>query len=332
MSRPLTGSASKRFYVTVLVLLGAVLLLVAASSLITALAYSTFQKSLTIRLFLIATPWLTFTVAAVFAFISIRMVHSIAHIVDDLRAIAGAKDYSYKVDMSLDDNLKELSSEINHLLSAIKQKEQQVDSMKILLEQKEQEDQLLWLQIEHNLCLAKEEAERDVLTGLYNRKAVENKFDTEIKRISRSGGSLSVLMADLDHFKRINDTYGHQVGDDVLKLFADIVKSSTRASDVAARYGGEEFIILLPDTSAEDAVKVARRLGLKFSQAVEREFATHKGLKCTVSIGVADFPKCAKEKDVLVANADAALFAAKERGRNCVVYYGDIRKAKNRTA
>jgi diguanylate cyclase (GGDEF)-like protein len=129
-------------------------------------------------------------------------------------------------------------------------------------------------------------------------------------------------MLDLDHFKKINDTYGHKVGDKVLKEFAQVLKKGIRKSDVLARYGGEEFILLLPQTPPEGAFKEAERLRNMIGR---HKFKYLKGReKITVSIGIANYPHDnVKEHEDLITFADDALFKAKNSGRNKVAIYDE---------
>lgn len=242
---------------------------------------------------------------------------------EELTQVAASGDYKKRI-QAIGGIAGPLVLEINHLLKTTDDNNERIVEMTDIIYQREQENQVLWLEIEHNLCLAKEDAERDGLTNLYNRKCVDQRFEYELEKAKHAGYPVSALMADLDHFKHVNDTYGHQVGDEVLKIFAETLWHSVRVDDIAARYGGEEFIVVLPNTAIEDAMHVASRINAEFTKAVERELSDVDGLSCTVSIGVADCPAHAQTKDDLVAAADAALFDAKEHGRNRVVYYGDM--------
>ena len=161
-------------------------------------------------------------------------------------------------------------------------------------------------------------AQTDPLTQVLNRRALTDRLVSELDRARRYGHAVAVLMLDLDHFKAINDTRGHLVGDGVLKDTAEILRSAVRSADFVARYGGEEFVIVLPETSLEGAVTFAERLR-------ERIFATpfegggSATLTLSVSVGVSLFPgpRIASVDDLLSA-ADAALYRAKADGRNCV--------------
>jgi len=158
----------------------------------------------------------------------------------------------------------------------------------------------------------------DPLTGVYNRRALEARLDDELTRSRRYQRPLSLLFADLDHFKRVNDTYGHLIGDEVLKWFAKTLQESLRAADVVGRYGGEEFCAILPEATASQARNVAERICRVVSEnPVEvRELA----IPITVSIGVAE-AQGEMDARTLIHQADVALYSAKKAGRKCVKVY-----------
>jgi two-component system cell cycle response regulator len=164
----------------------------------------------------------------------------------------------------------------------------------------------------------KKMAVTDGLTRLYNHRHFYELLEQEFNRTKRYQSSVALIMIDIDFFKQINDTYGHQVGDDILKELSDVIRSQVREVDVLARYGGEEFAALLPQTPLEQACVVAERIR---SAVEENEFATSKGIiKITVSLGLAGFPEMDIHSQVeLVQEADAALYRAKEAGKNRVV-------------
>lgn len=158
----------------------------------------------------------------------------------------------------------------------------------------------------------------DRMTRLYIHHYFQERLLEEIKRSDRMNIPLSLIMADIDHFKDFNDTYGHQQGDIVLKEVAQIFKGLVRSVDIPARYGGEEFAVILPDTSMEDAIEIATRL----RKSVEKyEFSGQdKSLSVTISLGVAQYHADSdKESKNLIKRADAALYRAKKTGRNRVV-------------
>ncbi len=156
----------------------------------------------------------------------------------------------------------------------------------------------------------------DELTGIYNRRYFNKKIETEFKRAQRLQHPLSVIIADIDHFKKVNDNYGHLAGDACLKSASKVLKDNvTRPEDALARFGGEEFIILLPSTPAEGALFVAQRL-LKGIEDEEVHFED-LAIKMTISIGIATIcPSQTDTRDEIVARADTALYKAKDNGRN----------------
>ncbi len=159
----------------------------------------------------------------------------------------------------------------------------------------------------------------DPLTQLLNRRALSESITAEMERALRYDSSLALLMIDLDHFKRVNDTYGHLIGDDVLRDTAALLTALVRGNDVVARYGGEEFLILLPETDDAGGVAFAERVR---DAIASHAFATRpreEGLRITASIGVATFPAARIESvEDLFASADAALYRAKAEGRDRV--------------
>jgi diguanylate cyclase (GGDEF)-like protein len=160
------------------------------------------------------------------------------------------------------------------------------------------------------------ESMTDPLTGLLNRRYFNEQTQKEVARSRRHNLRFSVLMLDIDHFKRINDTYGHPVGDLAIKALADICNKALRPQDILARYGGEEFVLALPHTEAEGAAVVAERI----RQTVEQiELTTEAGpVRFTVSIGIATYKKDLPLEQI-VGRADEALYKAKQSGRNRVV-------------
>ena len=163
-----------------------------------------------------------------------------------------------------------------------------------------------------------EVSSRDTLTGLYNRWYVIEKIDSEINRAIRHGSPMALLMLDIDHFKRINDTWGHSAGDDVLKAIGKLLKESCRVYDVPGRYGGEEFCIVLPETRLGNTNVVAERI----RQRLESTSLPCGGesIVVTASIGIAGMEESASEEVLspaaLIDRADRALYSAKSRGRN----------------
>jgi diguanylate cyclase (GGDEF)-like protein len=171
-------------------------------------------------------------------------------------------------------------------------------------------------------------AKTDGLTGLNNHRTFHEILDFEIKRAKRFNRDLSLLLIDVDKFKKFNDTYGHQAGDQVLKVLATIIRNNLRSIDSAARYGGEEFTIILPETVSDGAVITADRIKDDIHKQT-LDFTDNKA-SLSVSIGVATFLKDAVDKENLIKAADNALYMAKRKGRNLVItsqqYKADIAK------
>jgi len=160
----------------------------------------------------------------------------------------------------------------------------------------------------------------DPLTGVYNRRFVMHIFDLAVLKATREDSPLCAIMMDIDYFKKVNDTHGHQAGDAILVAVGRVLKEISRDYDTPARYGGEEFLCLLPDTTLTDAVAIAQRI----RQAIKAIVVPFEGkeLRCTMSLGVASLiPGEHNSTDTIIANADRALYQAKENGRNQVVAF-----------
>lgn len=166
-----------------------------------------------------------------------------------------------------------------------------------------------------------EQAVRDPMTGLYNRRYLDETLEREVARARREGHPLSIVMLDVDHFKKLNDTYGHQAGDEVLKALAGLLRDNTRTEDVACRYGGEEFLVLLPSMPLDKACERAERWRNQLEQ--KTFYFGNFSLSVTASFGVSSYPHHGKTPDDLTRAADAALYSAKHNGRNRVEKYGD---------
>jgi diguanylate cyclase (GGDEF)-like protein len=168
-----------------------------------------------------------------------------------------------------------------------------------------------------------EEMERqaisDGLTGIHNYKHFHESLRAEVSRAGRYGEHFCLLMMDLDHFKLVNDTIGHQKGDDVLRAVAGVLRNCSRESDYLARYGGEEFAMILPKTALEEATTLAERI----RTSVSRLDPGHPDLHVTMSIGISAYPDSAKDADGVLGAADAALLRAKSGGRDRVCLYSD---------
>jgi diguanylate cyclase (GGDEF)-like protein len=172
-----------------------------------------------------------------------------------------------------------------------------------------------WREKEAALEALRDSSERDALTGLYNRRHIDMRLAAEFRGWERHRDEFAVLLFDIDHFKQINDTYGHPTGDAVLKHIAGIVGAQLRANDIVARYGGEEFIVILPRTDSESAAVVAEKIRLGI-ESTPFERPSGECLPVTVSVGGCTAFGEMTDVKALVALADQALYEAKRGGRN----------------
>ncbi|WP_213880562.1 diguanylate cyclase [Pseudomonas sp. dw_358] len=201
--------------------------------------------------------------------------------------------------------LRSVTSEINHICVVI------YDVTDVAVNRRQLQSSNLQLQ---------ELSSTDRLTGLYNRGHWEESLKLEFARHSRYGHAAALIMFDIDHFKRVNDTYGHPVGDVVIQRVASVAKALVRDADIVGRYGGEEFAILLPGTDKAGGRILAERI----RAAIEAEEVFHGGARIpfTISLGVADLNSPAKDYKELIEWADQALYASKKGGRNQVSVHG----------
>ena len=200
--------------------------------------------------------------------------------------------------------------------------EKKLEKIRSFLEEnRERQDEALSLLRElYDLCSQlKSQATIDFLTGLYNRRAFEKQLELAVERAKRDKGIFSLILLDIDHFKRINDLYGHLVGDEVLKKLAQLIKDTVRKVDFPARYGGEEFAIILPSTGFEGALSAAWRLKQKIAQT---NFGSEKRpIRLTVSMGFGTYrPLQGLSAKEFLNRVDQLLYAAKHRGRDLIVH------------
>tara|TARA_Y100000589_G_C27109779_1_gene611713 strand:- start:296 stop:967 length:672 start_codon:yes stop_codon:yes gene_type:complete len=162
----------------------------------------------------------------------------------------------------------------------------------------------------------KDEAMHDGMTGLLNHKFFEKRLDEEIERSNRYNETMTLLFLDLDNFKRINDTHGHQYGDYVLKITASVIQDNVRNIDIVSRYGGEEFSVVLVNANKKVSLKTAERIrkeieNFKFNQNNIKE-------RLTISIGMGEFPSDANNKEDIIKYSDSKMYIAKKDGKNCI--------------
>ncbi len=165
----------------------------------------------------------------------------------------------------------------------------------------------------------------DSLTGLYNHLEFQKRLAEELERTRRYAKHFSLLMLDIDHFKGVNDSFGHQAGDTILKEVSGIIKMCVRTCDLVFRYGGEEFAVILPETALNEAKITAERIRTEISRNPIKIDERSRS-RVTVSIGVSSFPKDADRREDLISAADQALYAAKRSGRDAVALYGEVLK------
>lgn len=170
------------------------------------------------------------------------------------------------------------------------------------------------IQNAHNFDRMKQLAYVDGLTGIHNRRYFEMRIVEELERAGRFQGRMSVIMVDIDHFKKMNDEFGHLLGDEMLRAVSSILKQQLRKMDMVCRYGGDEFAIVVPETTGESAMRVAEKL----RRQVEAHDFPGVPRSVTISCGVADYPAHGVTRDEVVAAADSALYIAKQAGRNKV--------------
>jgi diguanylate cyclase (GGDEF)-like protein len=226
---------------------------------------------------------------------------------------------------------KEIKSAINQLIPDIKKtikEEVKKVSLDIMTQLKRQTGRQLEKEVVEQikestsvLIEQKEDSERraiiDALTGTFNRRYFETRISEELSLAKRFRNKMCLVMFDIDYFKKVNDTYGHQAGDTVLQEVAVTAKSCLRAADFLCRYGGEEFTVIMPETAVDEAFEVAERM-----RKMIEEHAFYGGetlINITVSLGIAEYPEHAIIKEKIIEKADQALYAAKESGRNKVI-------------
>jgi two-component system cell cycle response regulator len=172
------------------------------------------------------------------------------------------------------------------------------------------------INLEHRIL---ELANTDSLTGLLNRRAFMERMEQEMSRAQREKKPLSLILADIDHFKSVNDTYGHQIGDLVLQRFVGQLTTSTRPYDFLGRYGGEEFVVCLPGADGLKAASVSERMRRQVEDMETMLPDDSRSIRITASFGTASYSiESGKNIDLLIKRADDALYLAKNKGRNCV--------------
>jgi diguanylate cyclase (GGDEF)-like protein len=248
-----------------------------------------------------STAWLLMGVGLIAYLLSLTIIGPLTRLTDGAARVAGG-DLSVEIPADPPREIGRLATMFNTMVAYLREAQQELTAVNLALNERNQTLETL--------------SATDVLTGLHNRRRMRDALNAEVARYQRNGRSFSILMVDVDHFKKYNDTYGHPEGDVLLKKVGEILKSSLRTNDFAARYGGEEFLILLPDQDAKGAAEVAERIRQRISVETADE-AKHRAA-VTASFGIATFPESGRTVDLLLNNADGALYRAKSNGRNRV--------------
>jgi diguanylate cyclase len=217
---------------------------------------------------------------------------------EDLSSVSSAEDLTLRVDTMRSD-VDRMNKSMSTLNARLEASHRTVASL------------------QNALKLAREEASLDALTGILNRRGFDLELARHCRESSDTATSLCLVMVDIDHFKKVNDTYGHPFGDKVIRAVGQAISQLTQRKDVAARYGGEEFALLLPDTSAIEAREVADRIRRAISRGQIKGSGTESVGNITISAGVAEFAR-GEDPTSLTARADRALYASKQAGRNQV--------------
>lgn len=239
-------------------------------------------------------------------------------------AVGSVREFAHGYHETLEDVGEKLKDEktkeeIREILGDVLEDTREMLDQNTHLEVLLQESAVTMEKLHRDLEIARKEALTDALTGLSNRKAFDHEIEVIAKAASAKEGEIfTLLLMDIDHFKSFNDTFGHQVGDQVLRLVAKTLKDGVKGRDFAARYGGEEFAIILPFTRMESALKVAEFLRVNVAKKeVVNRVSGERLARITISVGVAEYVK-SEPIENLISRADSALYAAKHNGRNQV--------------
>jgi diguanylate cyclase len=231
------------------------------------------------------------------------------------KASAATKDIQTQSRLlEINPNLPEIKSVLTEIIAGTKSLAETSMALQAQLDESKKEMQLLRQELAH----ARETAKTDALTGLLNRRAFDQKLNEYIENHKQSNAELCLLILDIDHFKRINDTFGHQMGDNVLRYTANLMKQYISGCHCAARYGGEEMAIIMPNTSLNKAMEIAESIRASLAQHPLKLKGSKKSIgKITISIGASSF-KTDDSLESLVERADQAMYRAKVNGRNQV--------------
>jgi diguanylate cyclase (GGDEF)-like protein len=257
---------------------------------------------------------LTLVVGMVLSLWLSRQITNPLRVLADLASQMAGGDLYVRIEMPLNDEVGQLGNAFNQMTNAIQARESELRQLAADLEHTVEERTIALRQQNKRL---ERMAIEDPLTQIYNRRYFFELASKEVERARRYGNPLSVVLLDADNFKKMNDSYGHLIGDQILINLANLLQKNIRSLDILARYGGEEFVILMPEITLDEARKTAERL----RKLVEQTSMVTGGLDIliTVSFGVASFESGHElDFDALLARADHALYQSKESGRNRV--------------
>lgn len=276
-----------------------------------------------------AMMWVLYVGVARLVLRPITVLHSAARALGDgdlsARAELTSQDEFGRLAKSFNGMAAELETYTTSLEGMVRERTAEVEQQNVELEA-----------VNERLAMAVEKLDKlartDPLTGLFNRRVFQERLGFEIRRAARTGYPLALLMADIDHFKAINDRHGHPTGDGVLVQVADGLRESVRATDIVARIGGEEFAILLLDTTRDDAMAVAEKVRTALSRPNYRDEDGQSIGTVTISVGVAMCPEDAEDEKSLLRESDTALYVAKDTGRDQVVAWtAGMKRPKDRS-
>lgn len=236
-------------------------------------------------------------------------------------AVKGVKDATHQYNETLDDVAEKLSDnlseeELETILSAVREHTTKMMQQNTVLEEQLNQSSEVMMELQKEMDLVRKEAMTDSLTNLANRKAFDSEMRRMVNLVQEENITFCILMMDIDYFKSFNDNFGHQVGDQVLRLVAKTLTDGIKGRDVACRYGGEEFVIILPETNVKAAQIVANALrkAVAGKEVINRNSGEKMG-RITLSGGIAEYIPGEKIED-LIERADQALYSAKHNGRN----------------
>lgn len=273
---------------------------------------------------------ITFTLITIIVGIvlSILFADKIVRPVKELSRVASAiarGDLEQRVSYFSDDEMGDLAVIFNKMSEDLKVSREEIENysknLENMVHERTQELEETNKELQGTKELYRKLSVIDGLTGIYNRRYFEEVLNKEFERVKRYSRPISLLMIDLDHFKKINDTYGHPAGDYILKELSNVLSKFVRTVDFVARYGGEEFCVILFETERKDAIRLSERLVKLIDQKKFPAFGNLPELHLTISIGIATYPEDAKTREGLIKKADEALYQAKILGRNRFYFF-----------